>query len=351
MRVCLNFSARALALCAALCVVFARGRAGAQSQPTPGQQQDKTAGGYRPSADEMKAAQAVQQAADAQAALTAAGAYVKKYAKSPYRAQVAQTLVDKINAVTDVAQRATLAEGVAKLFDRPEDASVVEPFLAAAYVNAGRAADAFKAAGPVLAKNPDDVDLMQGLAIVASNEVIKGNAAYAAQGLQYGSKAIELLEADKKPAGMDDAKWASYKAAALPALYRATGVIAYKTNDAATATARLEKAAALKSPDPGVYLLLSDLTYTQYEQAAKQYQSMPAGAEKDATLKKAESLMDKTIEAYAQAIAVTEGNAAYQAPHDQMKQDIVNLYKFRHAGSTEGLQQLIDKYKGANAKP
>jgi hypothetical protein len=72
---------------------------------------------------------------------------------------------------------------------------------------------------------------------------------------------------------------------------------------------------------------------------------MPAGASKDAALKQVEAQIDKTIEAYAQAIAVTEGKAQYQPAHDALRQDIENLHKFRHNGKTEGLQQVIDKYK------
>jgi hypothetical protein len=90
--------------------------------------------------------------------------------------------------------------------------------------------------------------------------------------------------------------------------------------------------------------VLSELDYNNYELLAKQY-NVAADADKQAALQKAEAALDKTIEAYAQAIAITEGNPQYQAAHDQMRQDIENLYKYRHKGSTDGLQQLIDKYK------
>ena len=39
------------------------------------------------------------------------------------------------------------------------------------------------------------------------------------------------------------------------------------------------------------------------------------------------------------------GNAHYQKLHDELLVDLKNYYSYRHNSSTEGLQQLIDKYK------
>jgi hypothetical protein len=329
---------RILSACALACGLAYAGAAAAQDNKGK-QAEVKVSGGER------DAAAKIEKAKGAEARLQAAVEFVKKYPKSALRPQVAQVILNEIAGTQDAQLKISLAQTYLDFFKEPSEAAPVNDILLNAYINAGRADDAFKMASERLAKNPEDLSLLRSLAVIASNEVIKGNNAYAAQGLQYGSKAIELLEADKKPAGVDDAKWAAYKADALPTLYRATGIIAYKTNDPATATARLEKAAALKSTDPAVYLLLGDLNYSQYERLAKQYQVMPAGAEKQAALKRVEAQMDKAIEAYAQAIAVTEGDAKYQAAHDQMRQDLESLYKYRHGGSTQGLQQAIDKYK------
>jgi hypothetical protein len=320
----------------ALVCVFALGAAAQDKNKQP---EPQVSGGER------DAAQKIEKAQGAEAKLQAAAAFVKKYPTSALRPRIAQYIASEIDKTTDAQTKISLAQAYLDIFNQPGEAEQVNTTLLNTYINTGRADEAFKMAAARLAKNPEDLDLLRGLAIVASNETIKGNTAYAAQGQQYGAKAIELLEADKMPAGMDAAKWAAYKADALPSLYRATGIIAFKTNDAAKATALLEKAAALHSTDPGVYLLLSDLSYSQYEQLAKQYQALPDGPSKDAALKQVQAQMDKTIDAYARAIAITEGQAQYQAPHDAMKQDVEKLYKYRHNGSTDGLQQLIDKYK------
>src|SRR5205085_6838467 len=212
--------------------------------------------------------------------------------------KVAKSVADEVAAATDDQLKISLAETYLGFFNQPSEAALVNDALLNAYINSGHTEEAFKMGSARLAKNPDDVDLLRSLTIIASNETIKDNTTYAAQGQQYGAKAIELLEADKRPEGVDDAKWASYKAETLPALYRATGIIAYKTNDKATAMARLQKAADMKFSDPGVYLILSELTYDDYDRLTKQYNIAPS-AEKAATLARAQAALDRVIETYA----------------------------------------------------
>jgi hypothetical protein len=55
--------------------------------------------------------------------------------------------------------------------------------------------------------------------------------------------------------------------------------------------------------------------------------------------------LDEVIETFAHAVGLAEGQAPYQQLHDQILQDLQAYYKYRHGGSTDGLQQLIDKYK------
>jgi hypothetical protein len=71
---------------------------------------------------------------------------------------------------------------------------------------------------------------------------------------------------------------------------------------------------------------------------------MAAGAEHDASMKRAQEQLDKVIDLYARAVALSEGRAEYQPMHDQLTTPLTSYYKYRK-GSTEGLQQLIDKYK------
>ncbi len=93
--------------------------------------------------------------------------------------------------------------------------------------------------------------------------------------------------------------------------------------------------------------MIAALLNDEYQAAAKAYQTMAAGAPKDAQLKKVEALLDTVIDAYAHAIALSEGNAPLAQVRQQYLQDLENYYKYRHNNSTTGMQQLIDKYKPA----
>ena len=84
---------------------------------------------------------------------------------------------------------------------------------------------------------------------------------------------------------------------------------------------------------------------SDYLKAATDYKSMPESAEKPAALKRVEGLIDQIIDAYAHAVALGSGKPEHQAMMQQLTTDLTDYYKFRHNNSTEGLQQLIDKYK------
>ncbi|MFN2598649.1 MAG: hypothetical protein ABR563_15865 [Pyrinomonadaceae bacterium] len=332
MRESLSVVGRALAL--ALCVA---GAAAAQGQP-------KGQGAAQPSEGETKAAQAVQSAADVASAATAAQQFVKKYPKSSLRPQVARIVAGKLAAVPDPAQRATLGEQAVKVFDRPEELDVINPVLINAYIESKRADDAFRVAAAWLEKNPEDVQGLTQMALTGIDQARIGNGKFVAQSQQYATKAISLIEADKRPAATSAADWAAFKTQWLPQLYQSLGLLAYVTGDGAEARARLEKAVALGVTDPTSYALLADMTDKEYSEAASKINAMPAGAEHDAAMQRAQEQLDKVIESYARAVALTEGKAGFEKMHDQMLASLTSYYKYRK-GSTDGMQQLIDKYK------
>ena len=321
----------------ALVCALALGAAAAQDDKSK-QEGPKVSGG------EKDAAQKIEKAKGTEAKLQAAAAFVKKYPQSPLRRQVADALAREIADEADAQAKVSLSQAFMDIFNQPDEAQLVNVSLLNGYITTGQTPEAIKLGTDWLAKHPDDIGTMQNLAILASNEAIKGNASFAAQGRQYGMKAVELLEADKMPEGFDAAKWPEYKNATLVGLYRALGVLNYKAGDTAGALPLLEKAAALKSPDPGVYLLLSELHNDAYEMRAKEYNVAPA-AEKGAAMERVNVALDKVIESYAQAIAITDGNAQYAQVNAAIKQDYERYYKFRHKNSSDGMQQLIDKYK------
>jgi hypothetical protein len=153
-----------------------------------------------------------------------------------------------------------------------------------------------------------------------------------------------LIEADKKPARMDPAIWTSHKAL-LPQIYQQSAVLSLVSENVADARTRATKATQLAPTDPTNFALLGMVINNDYLSLANSYKTMPEGADKAATLKKLEGIIDEIIDAYAHAVALSVGKPEHQGMMQQLTVDLTSYYKYRHNNSTDGLQQLIDKYK------
>jgi hypothetical protein len=303
------------------------------------------------SKEEVDSAMKINDAVGAAAKLQVAGQFLKKYPKSSLRSRIANNLVVELEKVADPSQRLALIDTYLSLFKEPSDVEMVNAAQIDAYILLERPDDAFRQASVWLEKHPDDIDLLRRLSVVSSNEAIRGNNKFVEQGNKYGVRAIELIEADKKPADFDPAKWSDYKSRSLPLLYREAGVLALRSGNTAGAKTNLEKAAAVKSIDPVVYAILGQMKDEEYSAMAAKYQAMPAGAERQAMLQTIQDQMDKIIAYYAQAMALTGDKPEFAPLKAQLKPGLEEYYKFRHNGSLEGLQQLVDKYKATPATP
>ena len=355
MKVKTNDVARACALIlgALLGAADARGQYQQQQQqpaPTPQAQQQKP----KVSSDaELKAAQAVENAADGAAALAAAGEFVKKYPKSEIRLDVARLVADKISKAADVAQRIALSESFLKTFNAPGEANVINSNLGLAYVAANRLDDAFRVADPAaVEKFESPYELMVTLTAKGVEELQKGNAKYHQQSRQLGLKAVEIFEAAQSPAGVDAARWPAYKTDRLPDVYNSLAVMSYIAGDKADAKAKLDKAVALNSSAVAYsYYLLGRMADEEYQELATKYKAATGAAQAELQ-KQALAQMDKVIEAYARALALAEGDARFAQLRTALRGDLETYYKFRNNNSADGMQALIDKYKKpAAAKP
>jgi hypothetical protein len=293
---------------------------------------------------ESKALAKIESAADANAKVQAASEFIKKYPKSTQRANVVSHVVGEIARSQDAAQKITLLENLSNVFNQPSDSVLITPILLDAYKNAKRFEDLFRAGSGYLAKNPNDLPVLTQLTIEGVEQAKAKNTKFLDQSREYGVKAIALIEAGNKPDTLDDARWASYQTTWLPQLYQALGIAALITGNKADAKAKVDKASSLNSSDPFNYFLLGMLVNEEYQQLAEQHKSLEAGPLKDTVLKQAQAKMDQVIELDARVVALSEGRDGYQQLHDQILQELQSYYKYRH-GSTDGLQQLIDKYK------
>jgi hypothetical protein len=297
------------------------------------------------SADEQKALAKIQAAPDAAAKLLAAEEYVKKYPKSTQRLDIARALAAEIGKVTDPVQLTSLSEKYLTIFTDGKEASVVQVIVIDAHARGGRIEEAFKAGAPYLEKNPEDVATLAQLSLVGIDQAKRGNAKFVQPSIVYGKKAIELIEADKKPEDFDATAWEDYKKNWLPQIYVAVGVASYLTGNKEDAKARFEKSTALSATDPMGFIMLGTLANEEYQGLAERYKTLMAGAAKDETLKRANAKLDEVIDLYAHAIGLMTGDARYQSLHDAIMGDLKTYYMHRHNNSDAGLQELINKYK------
>jgi len=307
-------------------------------------------GGQGLSPEEQNLAKGIMTAADPAAKLKAAAELIKKFPKTSIRPRLAQGLLDQIRAATDASQRANLAQEYQKIFDQPAEQELIVPVLIDAYGAANQLDSAFAKGAEFLSHNPDSLSVLVDLMSFGTDQAKKQNPKFLSQSLQYGGHAIELIEADKKPANMDDAAWKEYKSTLLPSLYQSMGLLNLVKGDQAAAKAQFIKASELAPSDAFNFLMLAGMLNEEYQTEAKHYQSLPAGPAKTDELKKAQAMLDAVIDAYAHAIALAEGNANMQQARTQYLHDLEAYYRYRHNNSTEGMQQLIDKYK-TPAKP
>jgi hypothetical protein len=307
-------------------------------------QGDKT-GQPNVSPEEQNLLKGITTAPDEAAKLKAAEALIKKYPKSVARPRVARSLADEIAGVKDATQKIALAQEYQGAFKEPSEQQMIVQILIEAFAGANRFDEAFSSGAEFLKQSPDSLQVLVQLLSIGTDQAKQRNPKFIPQSLQYGTHAIELIETDKKPADMDDATWNNYKTIILPSLYQSMGIMNIVKGDRAEAKARLGKAATISPTDPFNYLLLTGILNDEYQEKGLHYKAMPDGPAKDAELKTVLAFLDQVIDAYAHTIALAEGNERLQPMRQQYLQDLEAYYKYRHKNSTEGMQQLIDKYK------
>jgi len=295
------------------------------------------------SPEEQNLAKAIMAAPDTAAKLKAAGTLINKHPKTLIRPRVAESIADAINQEKDAAQRIQLAGEYQKIFDQESEQELIGSVLVAAYADAGQSDQAFATGAPLLAKQPNSLRVLTRLTFAATEEEKKKNEKFADQGVQYGTRAIEILEADKKPDDMSDSSWTYYKTL-LPNLYQSVGSLNLMKGNRAEAKAKFTKASALMPTDAFNYFMLAGIANDEYNTEAARVRALPEGAAKQEAMQKVIPLLDQVIEAYAHALAASESDARFAQARQGYLEDFQTYYKFRHH-STEGMQQLIDKYK------
>lgn len=296
------------------------------------------------SPDEAKAAKKIESAKTLAEKVTATKEFITKYPQSTIRNQVANYLATQIVESKDDTQIAQNSETYLTIFTEPAEADLILPSVIYSYSALKRHKDAFSAAEKYLARHPEDAAVRLHLAMEGSNLIRTGTKDYAKTSREYAARTVELIEANKKPADIDDTRWKEYQTRWLPQLYQSIGIFDYDAGDKATARANLEKAAKLNSADINSWILLADMSDAEYQNLAQKYNAAGAGATRDELLKQANEKMDAVIEMYARIVALTDGKPEVKQLNEQVRQNLEQYYKYRRK-NLDGLSELINKYK------
>ena len=201
---------------------------------------------------------------------------------------------------------------------------------------------AFDLCQPYIAKDPENLRPYLLLTLAGAKNRRSTNAKFKENSVWAARKALDLIAGGKTTKnwvlGRDQAE-------AVGALNYYAGILLIDSSPA-EAEKFLTNAARSVGPfskEPAVYDALARALYSSvYVNAAKEYNSKcgpnPA-PECDALYAKAGQMLDRVIDAYARAVALSKNPAAIAAT----KQNLTTLYKLRHDNSDAGLDQLISE--------
>ncbi|HEV8426423.1 MAG TPA: hypothetical protein VGQ41_00815 [Pyrinomonadaceae bacterium] len=298
------------------------------------------------SSTEADALRAVKLATNPTTKLTAAEDLIARFPNSTARLSVAEEIAGEILKIKNGTVALALLERAQAIFTSVEEREILKPVALEAYALGNRTDDAFALATEMLAKNPDNIPVLVRMAQTGAEEVRRRNGKYADVSLQYGLKAIALLETDKKPASLDDEAWSRQKAN-LHQLYQQTAILYLAAGNASEAKARLTKASTLSPQDPSNFALLARVINADYLAHNDAYEAMPEGKAKQDAKKTLEAMLDSMIDTYARAAGLATGRVEYQTLLQQVIPDLTTYYKYRNNQSIKGLQQLINRYRTA----
>jgi hypothetical protein len=299
---------------------------------------------FAQSTTEADALASIKLATNPTTKLAAAEDFVAKFPKSNARLNIAELIADEILKIKNGSVALALLERAQAVFTSDAEREIFKPAALEAYVSGNRVDDAFALAGEMLKSNTDDVRVLARMTFAGSEQARKKNRKYADVSLQYGLKAIALIEQDKRPANISDERWTAQKGN-LGQLYQQTAILYLAAGNKSEAKARLTKASVLSPLDPSNFALLARVMNADYVSQKEAYEAMAEGEAKQEARKALENLLDSMIDAYARAAGLATGRAEYQTLLQQVIPDLTTYYKYRNNQSIKGLPQLINRYR------
>ncbi len=296
------------------------------------------------SQDEANAAKKIEAAKDFPAKLKAASDFFKKYAKTPLRSNIVNYLAEQTFASKDNSQSVINSQAFMAMFTDPAETDLIVPSLINSFISLESLGEAFATAEKFLPRHPEEVTVRLQLAIEGEKKFQANDDKYLAPTKLYAAETIKLIEANKKPEKLDDAAWKEYQTKWLAELHATLGFADVMSSNKTEAQKSFLKSVSIDEGNISSWYMLGFLANEEYQDLASQYQ-LASGKEQADLLVKANTKLDSVIDLFARVVALTDGVEAQKALNTGTRQDLENYYKYRHKGSTAGMQELIDKFK------
>jgi hypothetical protein len=213
------------------------------------------------------------------------------------------------------------------------------------FFKAQRFAELFRTGKLVLAGEPEDLKTIVHLAYAGYLAEGRGDDSFAAESLGHARRAVQLIESGATPTD-----WQPFadKSDALGYLHFVIGELTFK-DDAANSAQLFRKALAFETTlrrTPVIYSrLAASYVVGEYDPLSKDYTARFAGKdpsdESRAALEKINAVVDRVVDCYARAVAFSGDDQKYADAKRRWSDELTRFYKFRHDGSTEGLDALV----------
>lgn len=204
---------------------------------------------------------------------------------------------------------------------------------------------AYQACEPLRKANPDDLKVYLMLVAAGVKNATTGNKSMNAQTVQTARRALDLINQGKTA---DSYAPFNSQQEATAGLNYYIGVFSLDTSpaDAAAALLKVAQSNSTFSKEPSTYQSLGLAYYNdEFKKLAQDYKDKCEGKEAtpecDALFARVNQVLDRVIDAYARAVALSNGKSQYADINTKLKPVLTALYKQRHDNSDAGLNDLI----------
>jgi hypothetical protein len=218
-------------------------------------------------------------------------------------------------------------------------------------------AQAFEACKAWIAAKPDDLRPHLALVGAGIKAYMNKDNSLNARALAEARTALQMIESGKTADVKTEKEWAPFanQADAPAGLRYYIAAWSLETNPDESAGQLLKAAQSNSSiaKEPATFQLLGASLYnSDVKKLAEQYKTQCEGKdashECDVLLNKINYALDRVVDAYARAVALSNTNPKYSATATALRPVLTTLYKQRHEGQETGLNEMIS---GVLSKP